>query len=171
MKLDKKLKILIVGLGLIGGSYAMGFSKHGFDVEAIDIDEKSISFAKENKMIKDGYTQVKQEVVGKADIVVFALYPHIFLEWIKKYQIFFKPGAVITDVTGVKSCIVYEIQKILRSDVEFIAAHPMAGREVCKVENSSDEIFKDANYIIVPTDKNSVNAIEVCKAIDRKSVV
>lgn len=165
MKLDKKLKILIVGLGLIGGSYAMGFSKRGFNVEAIDIDEKSIAFAKENKIIKEGYTVVTKEAVQRADIVIFALYPHIFADWIQKYQTFFKSGAVITDVTGVKACIVYEIQKNLRNDVEFIAAHPMAGREVCGIENSSDEIFKDANYIIVPTDKNTVNAIEVCKAI------
>lgn len=165
MKLDKELKILIVGLGLIGGSYAMGFSKRGFDVEAIDIDEKSITFAKENKIIKEGYTVVTKEAVQRADIVIFALYPHVFANWIRNYQTFFKSGAVITDVTGVKACIVYEIQKILRNDVEFIAAHPMAGREVCGIENSSDEIFKDANYIIVPTDKNTVNAIEVCKAI------
>ena len=51
MKLDKNLKILIVGLGLIGGSYAMGFTKKGFEVEAIDIDKKSIDFALKNGLI------------------------------------------------------------------------------------------------------------------------
>ena len=165
MKLDKATKILIVGLGLMGGSYAMGFTKRGFEVEAIDINEESIRFAEENGLIKKGYTFVDADAVGKADIIIFALYPHVFVEWIKKYQSFFKPGAIISDVTGVKSCIVYEIQDILRKDVEYIAAHPMAGKEVCGVENSDNKIFKQAYYIIVPTDRNTFDAIEICKAI------
>lgn len=165
MKLDKNLKILIVGLGLMGGSYAKGLSKKGFSVKAIDINEKSIDYAKKNNIIKDGFTYVNEDVLKESDIVIFALYPHIFLDWVKTNQHLFKPGAILTDVTGVKTCVVYDIQKILREDVEFISAHPMAGREVYGVENSDEKIFKDANYIIVPTDDNSANAIEVCKAI------
>lgn len=165
MKLDKNLKILIVGLGLMGGSYAKGLSKKGFSVKAIDINEKSIDYAKKNNIIKDGFTYVNEDVLKESDIVIFALYPHIFLDWVKTNQHLFKPGAILTDVTGVKTCVVYDIQKILREDVEFISAHPMAGREVYGVENSDEKIFKDANYIIVPTDDNSANAIEICKAI------
>lgn len=165
MKLDKNLKILIVGLGLMGGSYAKGLSKKGFSVKAIDINEKSIDYAKKNNIIKDGFTYVNEDVLKESDIVIFALYPHVFLDWVKTNQHLFKPGAILTDVTGVKTCVVYDIQKILREDVEFISAHPMAGREVYGVENSDEKIFKDANYIIVPTDDNSANAIEVCKAI------
>ena len=69
---------------------------------------------------------------------------------------------MLTDVTGVKSCIVYAIQDMLRPDVEFIAAHPMAGREVYGVENSDDRIFRDANYIVVPTQRNTQEAVEWC---------
>lgn len=72
---------------------------------------------------------------------------------------------MITDVTGVKCSIVYEIQSILRDDVEFIAAHPMAGREVYGVENSDDSIFLGANYIVVPTQKNTSEAIELCSSL------
>ena len=100
-----------------------------------------------------------------ADIIVFALYPHIFVEWIKENGHLIKEGTVITDVTGVKGCIVYEIQSMLKAGVEFIAAHPMAGREVCGVRNSDDRIFKDANYIVVPTEKNTFGAIELCKEL------
>ena len=91
MKLDKNLKILIVGLGLIGGSYAMGFTKKGFEVEAIDIDKKSIDFALKNGLIKNGFTEVREETLKKADIVIFALYPHVLVDWIAKYQQYFKP--------------------------------------------------------------------------------
>lgn len=165
MKLDKNLKILIVGLGLIGGSYAKGLHRRGYKVNAIDTNADSIEFALENGLIDKGSTEVDPELVGDADIVIFALYPHVFKKWIEDYQQFFKSGAVITDVTGVKACIVYDIQSMLRSDVEFISAHPMAGKEVYGVRNSDDKIFKEANYIVVPTDTNTFDAIEICKGI------
>lgn len=165
MILDKNLNILIVGLGLIGGSYAKGLHNKGYKVSAIDVNENSIKYALDNDFIDNGSTQIDENLISNADLVIFALYPHVFLDWIKDNQHLFKKGAVISDVTGVKSCIVYEIQKLLRKDVEFVAAHPMAGKEVYGVENADDAIFKDANYIVVPTDANTFSAIEMCKAI------
>ena len=144
MEWINKKTILIVGLGLMGGSYAMALKRLGYTVTAIDTDEDSIDYA-----------------------VVFALYPKTFVEWIDKYQQYLKPGIFITDVTGVKGCIVYKIQDMLRSDVEFIASHPMAGREVSGVKNSSDMIFRDANYIVVPTEKNTPQAVEWCMMLGR----
>ena len=163
MKLIKKINILIVGLGLLGGSYAKGLKKLGFTVNAITKDKISVDFALQNGIIDYGTTKIEPEIIGKADLVIFALYPHIFKEWIKENQQYFKSGAILTDVTGVKGCIVEDIQNMLRSDVEYIAAHPMAGKEVSGVENSDDAIFKGANYIVVPTEKNTDEAIELCK--------
>ena len=163
MKLIKKIDILIVGLGLLGGSYARGLKKLGFTVNAITNDKTSVDFALQNGIIDYGTTKIEPEIIGKADLVIFALYPHIFKEWIKENQQYFKSGAILTDVTGVKGCIVEDIQNMLRSDVEYIAAHPMAGKEVSGVENSDDAIFKGANYIVVPTEKNTEEAIELCK--------
>ena len=68
-------------------------------------------------------------------------------------------------MTGVKSRIVDEVQSILRPDVEFIAAHPMAGRESSGVEYSDDRVFIGANYIITPTARNTPEAIEICRAL------
>ena len=163
MKLIKKINILIVGLGLLGGSYAKGLKKLGFTVNAITNDKTSVDFALQNGIIDYGTTKIEPEIIGKADLVIFALYPHTFKEWIKDNQQYFKSGAILTDVTGVKGCIVEDIQNMLRSDVEYIAAHPMAGKEVSGVENSDDAIFKGANYIVVPTEKNTEEAIELCK--------
>ena len=162
MKLIKKVNILIVGLGLLGGSYAKGLKKLGFEVNAITKDKSSVEYALENNIIDYGTTEIEPDIIAKADLVVFALYPHIFVEWVRRNQQYFKSGAVLTDVTGVKGCIVEEIQSFLRDDVEYIAAHPMAGKEVSGVENSDDGIFKGANYIVVPTEKNSKEAIELC---------
>ena len=152
-------RILIVGLGLIGGSYAKALKRLGYHVSAIEKRQSAIDYALENHIIDDGYTTVDREIVSSADAVIFGLYPGVFRDWIAQYQGYFKEGAMITDVTGVKSCIVYDIQQMLRDDVEFIASHPMAGREVYGVENSDDAIFRGANFIIVPTEKNTPKGI------------
>lgn len=165
MLVNRKCNILIVGLGLIGGSYAKGLKKLGFHVSAIARRLETIDYAIQNNIIDEGCIDIDKDMIGNADIVVFALYPHVFKEWINNNQRFFKPGAIITDVTGVKSCVVYDIQDMLRDDVEFIAAHPMAGKEVYGVENADEKIFYGANYIIVPTDKNTDEAIEICREI------
>ena len=165
MKWISEESILVVGLGLIGGSYARALKRLGFHVAAIDINQESINYALENGIVDEGYTTVEPNVVSNADVVVFGLYPTVFKEWIAQYQQFLKPGAMLTDVTGVKSCIVYDIQDMLRPDVEFIAAHPMAGKEVYGVQNSDEHIFHDANYIVVPTEKNTPEAIEWCRSL------
>ena len=167
MEWINKKTILIVGLGLMGGSYAMALKRLGYTVTAIDKSEESIDYAVKNSIIDKGSTTPDEKLIGEADAVVFALYPKTFVEWIDKYQQYLKPGIFITDVTGVKGCIVYKIQDILRDDVEFIASHPMAGREVSGVKNSSDMIFRDANYIVVPTKKNTDQAIEWCMMLGR----
>ena len=152
-------------MGLLGGCYALALKKKGFYVAAITKEEKDLEYALEKGMIDCGSVTVEKDMVENADIIVFALYPHIFIEWIKKYGDLIKEGTVLTDVTGVKGCIVYEIQSMLKPGVEFIAAHPMAGREASGVQHSDDNIFKEANYIVVSTDSNTFGAIELCKEL------
>ncbi len=167
MMLDTSKNILIVGLGLIGGSYAKALRKLGFKISAITLNQQDIDYAIENGIIDEGFTEPLPEVLEKAELVIFALYPKVFVEWIEKYQKFLKPGALLTDVTGVKASIVYKIQEMLRPDVEFIAAHPMAGKEVYGVQNSDPKIFHGANYIVTPTEKNSDSAIKDCLELGR----
>lgn len=165
MKLDLNTHILIVGLGLIGGSYAKALKKKGFRVSAIDNRKEAIEYALSRGIIDEGYTEPEEKAFAKADLLIFALYPEVFLSFVKEHQDKFRKNAILTDVTGVKGCIVYEIQSMLRDDLEFIAAHPMAGREVYGVENSDDRIFQNANYIVVPTEKNTPDAIDLCKML------
>jgi prephenate dehydrogenase len=167
MIVDISKKILIVGLGLLGGSYAKALKRFGFHISAITKEQSSIDYALSEHLIDEGTTQIDERIIGEADIVIFALYPHIFVEWIEQHQGLLKSGALITDVTGVKGNIVYKIQEMLRHDVEFIAAHPMAGREVSGVENSTDKMFSGANYIVTPTAKNTPEAIHTCMELGR----
>lgn len=163
--LDKGCRVLIVGLGLIGGSYACVLTSKGYTVTAIDNDAETVNYALREGIVAAADTNVDPALVGEADLVVFALYPQRFIQWIKEYQPLLRPNCIITDVTGVKSCVVNELQGILRPDVEFIAAHPMAGREVSGVQNSRDDLFEGANYIVVPTDKNTPAAIDTCREL------
>lgn len=166
-QLDTGKKILIVGLGLIGGSYARTLTALHYQVGAIDNNAQSIAYALQNGFIADGTTEVTKEYVERFDLVIFALYPHVLWEWVDKYQSYFKSGALLTDVTGVKGQVVYRLQDMLRPDVEFIGAHPMAGREVYGVENSSATLFHGANYIVTPTAKNTEKAIVLCEELGR----
>lgn len=167
MIVDISRKILIVGLGLLGGSYAKALKRFGFHISAVTKEQSSIDYALNEGIIDEGTTELDPKIIGEADLVIFALYPHIFVEWIEKNQKLLKSGAIITDVTGVKGSIVYKIQDMLREDLEFIAAHPMAGREVSGVENSSDKIFVGANYIVTPTDKNTPDGVNTCLELGR----
>ena len=167
MIVDISKKILIVGLGLLGGSYARVLKRFGFHISAITLEQSSIDYALKENIIDEGSTDLDERMIGEADLVIFALYPHVFVEWIEKNQQLLKSGAIITDVTGVKRSVVYQIQDVLRPDVEFVAAHPMAGREVSGVENSTDRMFAGANYIVTPTAKNTPEAVETVIELGR----
>lgn len=149
--LDKNIKILIVGLGLIGASYAKRLHEKGYFVGAITRRKATIDYALKNNFIDEGTTEVKKEYVSKFDLVIFGLYPKVLLKWLSDYKDYFKKGAIITDVTGVKCAIVYKVESLLNPDVYFVGSHPMAGREVYGIENADPNIFNNANFIITPT--------------------
>lgn len=149
----------------MGGSYALALKKRGYSVSAITKDQSSVDYAVANGIIDKGDTQINKTFVEEADIIVFALYPHVFIEWIKNNRDLFRKGQIITDVTGVKQTIVNPVQELLEDSAEFVAAHPMAGREVYGVENATDAMFKGANYIVVPTEKNTPNAVDTAKQL------
>ena len=167
MIVDTGKKIVIVGLGLLGGSYARALKRFGFHIGAVTLEQSAIDYALREQIIDEGATTPDPKLIGEADLVIFALYPHVFVEWIRQHQGLLKSGALITDVTGVKRNVVYQIQEMLRPDVEFVAAHPMAGREVSGVENSTDRMFVGANYIVTPTAKNTPEAIRTCMELGR----
>ena len=158
-------KVLIVGLGMIGGSYAEKLSALGFEVGAIVRRREVLDYALERGLIAHGRIEVTREYVSQFDLVISALYPKAFVEWVRKYQDFFKTGAVITDVTGVKRAVVPAVQSILREDVEFVPSHPMAGRERSGVEFADSKVFAGANFIITPTERNTPEGIELVRSL------
>lgn len=165
MELNRNTEILIVGLGVIGGGYARALTRQGYRVSCITKEQKDIDYAVAHGIIHSGYTEPRPEILAAAELVVLALYPHTAVEWMRENQNFLSPGTLVTDVTGVKARFIREMQAFLRTDIEFISAHPMAGRESSGVEYSNDEVFRGANYIVVPTDRNTREGIAVCRRL------
>ncbi len=165
---NRKINLLIVGLGLIGGSYAKALTEKGYHVTAITRRQETIDYALQHGMIAEGAAFPDPDLIGRADMVIFGLYPNVLTQWIAQNQQHFRSGTVLTDVTGVKCAVVYDVQAMLRPDVEFIASHPMAGKEVYGIENSDAAIFKGANYIVTPTERNTPQAIALCQELGRE---
>ena len=157
--LDRSKRYLIVGLGLLGGKYALELTRAGFAVDAVNRSEKHLQYALDKGYIRSGKTHDFEDLVAGADHIIFGLYPTTLLEWFKTYGHLIKPGCIFTDVSGVKTGLVEPIQAMCPPGAEFIASHPMAGRETSGVEHAAEVNFAPANFIITPTEKNTPRAI------------
>lgn len=154
--MNKQSRFVLVGLGLLGGSYARGLSRAGFEqIAAIDPDAQALEFAKQAGYISEGRTDGFEDLLQSADYVIFSLYPTLFIQWVKQCGSFLRPGCLCTDVCGVKEGVVAQVQKLLPAEVEFIASHPMAGKELSGVQNAHLVDFSPANFLITPTEKNT----------------
>ena len=148
------MKIVVVGLGVIGGSFTMALKEAGYDdVYGIDTNEETLVKAKKLGLIKEGFTN-GEEIVKDADLIIMSLYPRLVKKFITDNKDNFKDGAVITDATGIKKMFIGHIVEILPSNIDFIFGHPMAGREKKGIDFATSEVFKGANYILTPVDRN-----------------
>lgn len=159
------MKILIVGLGVIGGSYAMALKAAGYeDVYGIDSNLETLKKSEDLGIIKKGYVGGK-EIIGEADLIIISLYPRLVKNFIEENKNLFKEGSIITDATGIKGHFINDILAILPSKVDFVFGHPMAGREKRGIDYASKEVFKGANYLITITDRNKEENIKLLEKI------
>ena len=148
------MKIVVVGLGVIGGSFTMALKEAGYDdVYGIDINEESLEKAKKLGLIKEGFKDGR-EIVKSADLIIISLYPRLVKQFIIDNKDNFKDGAIITDATGIKKLFIEDIVKILPENIDFVFGHPMAGREKKGIDFATSQVFKGANYIITPVARN-----------------
>lgn len=162
------MNILIVGLGVIGGGYAMALKECGFsNVYGVDININTLEKAKAMKIIKDGCTEGK-EIIPKADLIILAVYPDLVKRFIEDNVTLFKDGTVITDVTGIKEPFIKEVNNILPENIDFIFGHPMAGREKKGIDYATSGVFKGANYLITVTEKNKEENIRLIEDLAYK---
>ena len=158
MKINQDTVFAVIGLGLLGGSMAKGLHQAGFQVIGIDIDPAAIEYGLEAGWITRG--GMDASLISDADIVISCLYPKAFIKWVKENGKYFKKNAVLTDVTGVKRAVIGAVNEALPEGIEFIAGHPMAGREFKGIRYADSGRFLTANYIITPTENNTQQAVD-----------
>lgn len=162
------MKIVVVGLGVIGGSFIMALKKAGFDdVYGIDINKESLKKAEQSGLIKKGFTS-GEGIIQEADLIIISLYPRLVKNFILENKDNFKDGAVITDATGIKKLFIEDVLNILPPNVDFVFGHPMAGREKKGIDFASAEVFSGANYIITPVKRNKTENIELIENVVKK---
>lgn len=159
------MKIAIIGLGLIGGSIARRL--RGFKnctIAAYNRTAETILLAKQDGAIDEGSNN-PSEVIDGADLIILCLYPQLNVDIIRDNLTHIKKDAVITDVSGVKGFMVEELKKLLPEDVDFVGAHPMAGREVGGYKSSTDTLFNNASFLITPTKDNKPENIALVREL------
>jgi prephenate dehydrogenase len=156
------MKIFVVGLGLIGASYAEGLHQAGHHVYGYDLIEKNIE-----KGIHLGFIEKDNSLskISVADLVILALYPKDNVDFIETHKNMFVAGQILTDVSGTKSWMMDEIEKMLPNGISYTSHHPMAGRESSGFDSRNFHIFKNANFIIVQGKKSEKSDIAVLELV------
>lgn len=161
----KDKNILIVGLGVVGGSYAMALTAAGYkNVYAVNRSEASLKKAVQAGIVKGGSVNI-EDFAAKADIAVIAVYPTGAEECARKLGALMKKGSLVTDVLGIKRYYSEKISAVLPDYIDYVPAHPMAGREKRGLDYASADVLKGANFIITPITRSTLCGIEAVKTL------
>lgn len=161
------MNIGIVGIGLIGGSYAKALRKYPYKIYGIDKDEEALKYALESNIIDYGSSN-PTSILKELDVVFICLYPEDTVTFIRQNINNFKRNAIISDVVGVKRYLIDRLEIYFDDELEFVFAHPIAGREKIGIHYSDENIFNNANFVITPTKKNSDEAINLISTLAKQ---
>lgn len=152
-------KITIIGVGLIGSSFALALKKRGFkgSITGVGRREEYLAKAKEKGII-DLYTTVYEDGVKDADLILLASPVGQFEQIINKIVSSIKKGAIVTDVGSVKAGIIKKIEPMMPEGVSFVGGHPIAGKECPGFYAATPDLFKNAKCIITPTTRTDKDA-------------
>ncbi|MDO8683988.1 MAG: prephenate dehydrogenase [Armatimonadota bacterium] len=152
--------IAIIGVGLIGGSLGLAAKQLDLAKRVIGIgrNEQRLARAKTLGAVDD-FTLHASEGVANADLVVVCMPVSYIVPTIREISPFLKSGAIVTDVGSTKSEIVLGAESVISNSAHFIGGHPMAGSEASGVEAAKADLFKDAAYVITPTNNTNLKAM------------
>lgn len=155
-------KILVVGLGLIGGSLAMAL--RGFeDFEVVGAVRSQSTYSKAaERHAADRLTFDPAGELPGADVVVLCQDPAGIIGFLREHRDRFKPGCLIWDVCGVKTAVM-EAAQCLPSWVDFIGCHPMAGKEVSGIDNAEGTLFRNTHFIVTPGPAATAEHLELLR--------
>ncbi len=169
----KDLTYGIVGLGIMGGSFAKSIRQNILSqsdstgkILGCNRSTSSITMALSEGVIDKGFpsTDVDQ-MLPNCDVVFICLYPHATLDFLKDHKDKFKSGAIITDISGVKGIFEKSLPQLLPPDTDFVIGHPMAGGEKEGYAASNAKFFVNHNYILIPQDFNKPENLETMRTL------
>lgn len=144
-----ELNVVIVGLGLIGGSLAKAFqARSACAVCGLDSDAQVVQAAVDCGAIDH---RAKAEDLKNADVIFLCLYPQACIDFVRENGKYFRPGCIVTDTCGIKREICTQLPSLAQEyGFCFFGGHPMAGKEQNGFEASDAALFDGASYIFVP---------------------
>ena len=156
------MKVLVVGLGLIGGSIARSLKKHSdYTVFAYDKNDQILSDALDLGVVDSVWKGLS---VCDADLTVLCLTPELSVDFLKNNASKLKKNSVVTDVCGIKTFVVSNCEIICEKyGLHFIGGHPMAGKERNGFKNSDENLFNRASYILTKTENTSKKAFDTAE--------
>ena len=147
------MKIAVVGLGIIGGSYCKAIKKYT-DHYVIGINRSPLPLEKAyncGAIDKIG----TPDDLGDADLVILGVYPGAAVQFIENNGDKIKKGAIVTDTSGIKTQICKDLTHLShRYGFTFVGVHPMAGKEKNGFDVSDADLYKSASCIVIPCDAN-----------------
>ncbi|MFA7075400.1 MAG: prephenate dehydrogenase/arogenate dehydrogenase family protein [Candidatus Izemoplasmatales bacterium] len=146
------MKIGIIGLGLIGGTIAKSLNNH-HTITAYDIDSQALSYAINNKIIHKSYDNLEL-FLRDNNLIYICLYPELIIDFFKNFHSLINDNTLFIEVSGIKTYLINEINKMEFNRFDIIYTHPIAGKELPGVKNSNAHIFKNGNYTIIKNLKN-----------------
>ncbi len=152
--------LLIIGVGFMGGSFALALRRGGFEgsIYGIDIKQETIERAKAMGVIEEGGTDLHLVEKFSPRFVVLASPVRTFRSIGRALREYIDRETVITDLGSVKGRLVFELEDIL-GDM-FVGSHPIAGTEKSGVEHSFGELFEGKKVVITPTDRTDREALD-----------
>jgi len=155
--------MVIVGVGLIGGSLALICRRKGIVSEIIGIGRNKQNLEEAVALhVIDAYTYNIEEGVKGADIVILATPVTSLIRLAGEMAPYLSPGVIVTDVGSVKGPVV-RIEDLLPPYAHFVGGHPIAGKEKSGIRAASPEIFQGAKCILTPTPRTDPEALDTVK--------
>lgn len=145
------MKIMFIGLGLIGGSMALALrGYHDAELYAVDRDEWTRFEALNRGAVQAAWKDVSEAPLEGMDVTVLCLHPDAAAAFIREHAHRIKPGSLLTDVCGVKRPLHEAVTALPDRSFIYLGGHPMAGRERGGFVNATGDLFRGCHYILTP---------------------
>ena len=159
-------RVGVVGLGLIGGSFARAMAQGGHEVYAFDPNEDITSFA----AIETTSGVLTDELIETCELIILACYPEACVTWLREHASQVSPEAIVIDTGGVKRSICEPCFEIAReTGITFVGCHPMAGTQFSGYAHSRADMFEKAPMVVCPAPE--VRGVDCLALVDRLEVL